>query len=190
MHVHRRRYFSVFRCRFVGICRNSGNSHSLAVSGDIRNLLLNQRSSELVAFGRQRALNGSMLRITLPTADSSDCFILEGRLTGLWARELLRVSRGTNEGYGNIFDLQEVFYVDSEGEEALRLLGRRGARFITESAYGKDLCNRLKLDRTGPSEVDNHSGKRPEGPHKLRHRQTGEAGRPHGLTTDRSSCGQ
>jgi hypothetical protein len=96
-----------------------------------------------------------MLRITLPTASHSGLFILEGRLTGLWAKALLRVARGTNQGYGNIFDLQEVFYVDSEGEEALRLLGSRGARFITESAYGKDLCNRLKLDRTGAPELDN-----------------------------------
>ena len=86
-----------------------------------------------------------MLRITLPSANSSEAFILEGRLTGLWARELLRVARGANQGDGNIFDLQEVFYVDSAGEDALRLLGGRGAKFITESAYGKDLCHRLEV---------------------------------------------
>ena len=131
-----------------------------------------------------------MLRITLPTTGPSGLFILEGRLTGLWAKELLRVARGANQGHGNIFDLQEVFYVDSEGEEALRLLARRGASFITESAYGKDLCDRLKLDRTGPSEVDKQGGKKPEGPHKFRRRQTREAGRPDGLTVDRSSCAQ
>ena len=95
-----------------------------------------------------------MLRITLPSANSSEAFILEGRLTGLWAQELLRVARGTNQGYGNIFDLQEVFYVDSAGEDALRLLGGRGARFIAESAYGKDLCHRLRLSRVANSEAD------------------------------------
>ena len=54
-------------------------------------------------------------------------FILEGRLTGLWAKELLRAARETNQGYDNIFDLQEVFYVDSEGEKTLRLLGGQGS---------------------------------------------------------------
>ena len=98
----------------------------------------------------QRAcIEWGMLRITLPTANRSGLFILEGRLTGLWVKEFLRVARGTNQGFGHIFDLHEVFYVDSEGEAALRSLGRRGARFITETAYGKDLCHRLKLERVG-----------------------------------------
>jgi len=128
-----------------------------------------------------------MLRITLPTESHSGSFILEGRLTGLWAKELLRVARGTNEGFGNIFDLQEVFYVDSKGEEALRLLGGRGARFITDSAYGKDLCDRLHLDRVRPAEVDDHGGKRPEGSCKSRPCRTEHARTLDAWAADRSS---
>jgi hypothetical protein len=109
-----------------------------------------------------------MLRITLPTASHSGLFILEGRLTGLWAQELLRVARGTNQSYGNIFDLQNVFYVDCAGEKALRLLGGRGARFITESAYGKDLCTRLKLERVATFEVEKNKGNGQEGSYKPR----------------------
>jgi hypothetical protein len=123
----------------------------------------------------------------LPSANSSEAFILEGRLTGLWAQELLRVAQGANQGFGNIFDLQEVFYVDSAGEGALRLLGGCGARFITESAYGKDLCNRLKLRRVVASEVEGYNGKGPEDSHKPRQRLTGHAGRLDALATDRSS---
>lgn len=123
-----------------------------------------------------------MLRITLPTASHSGLFILEGRLTGLWVKEFLRVVRGTNQGFGNIFDLQEVFYVDSEGEEALQLLARRGARFITESAYGKDLCHRLKLERVGSSDPDNNDGKGPDSSLKLRESRTAHAGRLDALT--------
>ena len=107
-----------------------------------------------------------MLRITLPPASDSGAFILEGRLTGLWAQELLRVARGANHGYGNIFDLQEVFYVDSAGEEALRSLSRGGARFITRSAYGKDLCNRLKLRRVVIAEMENNNRTEPKGSRK------------------------
>ena len=102
-----------------------------------------------------------MLRITLPTASLSRSFILEGRLAGLWAKEFLRVARAESQGRANIFDLREVLYVDSEGEEALRWLGKRGAKFITESAYGKDLCNRLKLQRVEDSQMDNRNGTPP-----------------------------
>jgi hypothetical protein len=88
-----------------------------------------------------------MLRITLPSSDGPGIVVLEGRLAGLWAQELLRVAREANQGPGSIFDLQEVFYVDSSGEDVLRCLSRVGASFITDSAYGKDLCHRLKLRR-------------------------------------------
>ena len=93
-----------------------------------------------------------MLRITLP-ANSSRIVVLEGRLTGLWAQELLRVARDAYQNPGIILDLQEVFYVDSSGEEALRILSRVGARFITDSAYGKDLCKRLRLNRIAAPEM-------------------------------------
>jgi hypothetical protein len=101
-----------------------------------------------------------MLRITLPAASRSGSFILEGRLTGLWAKELLRVARAENPGQTKIFDLREVFYVDSQGEDVLRWLSGRGAKFIAESAYGKDLCTRLNLHRVGPSETGGNSRER------------------------------
>jgi hypothetical protein len=126
----------------------------------------------------------------MPPANSSEAFILEGRLTGLWAQELLRVARGANQGYGNIFNLQEVFYVDSAGEEALRLLGRRGAMFITESAYGKDLCSRLKLRRVADLEGDNNNGKRLGGSCKPRQRRIAYAERLDALVAERSSSGK
>lgn len=107
----------------------------------------------LAVIGRPRALYIGMLRITLPSASGSRIFILEGRLAGLWAQELLRVVREANQRYRCIFDLQEVFYVDSNGEQALRMLDRYGASFITDSAYGKDLCKRLKLRRIDASNL-------------------------------------
>jgi hypothetical protein len=131
-----------------------------------------------------------MLRITLPSANSSEVFILEGRLTGLWARELLRVARGANKGYDNIFDLQEVFYVDSAGEDALRLLGGRGAKFITESAYGKDLCNRLKLCRVVNADMEKNKGTKPEGSRRPRKCRTALLGELNAWVAHRSSSGK
>lgn len=100
-----------------------------------------------VAIGERLATDTGMLRITLPNYSGHGVFVLEGKLAGLWTKELLRVAREENQSYGNIFDLREVTYVDSAGEEVLRILSRFGAKFITESAYGKDLCRRLKLHR-------------------------------------------
>ncbi len=122
----------------------------------------------------------------MSSANHSGLFILEGRLTGLWAKELLRVAQGTNQGYGNIFDLQEVFFVDSAGEKALRLLGGRGAMFITDSAYGKDLCNRLKLERVATFELDKNKGNRQEGSYKSRQPLAAHDA----LTADRSRRGK
>jgi len=87
-----------------------------------------------------------MLRITLPkVGENPPVFVLEGRLTGEWAKELIRVTRQIPLSTKCIFDLEEVFFVDSLGEETLRWLNRIGATFITDTAYGKDLCERLHL---------------------------------------------
>lgn len=118
-----------------------------------------------------------MLRITVPTASHPGLFILEGRLSGLWVKEFLRVTRGTNQGEGNIFDLQEVLYVDSQGERALQVLARKGAKFITESAYGRDLCGRLKLKRLGPAGPFSNDGKGPGRSRRLREVQPAPAAR-------------
>jgi hypothetical protein len=109
-----------------------------------------------------------MLRITLPTAKNPGVYVLEGRLTGLWARELIRVVRAANDNNVGIFDLREVFYVYSAGEETLRVLSRLGARFVTESAYGKNLCKRLKLHRVTASYITD-SRERLGATSKLRH---------------------
>ena len=118
-----------------------------------------------------------MLRITISTTRHSGVFILEGRLTGLWGKELLRVSRTANSGYDNIFDLQQVFYVDPRGEEALLLLGERGAHFIADSRYGRELCHRLNLQRVEPT-LEQESAEGRKGSGKRPRRRTGRAGRP------------
>jgi hypothetical protein len=134
-------------------------------------------------IGEQIALTVGMLRITLPTPSGSGVFVLEGKLAGLWAQELLRVAKCANRGHGNIFDLHEVFYVDSAGEEALRkLAGAYGASFITESAYGKDLCKRLKLHRVTIAEVEKNLGQVRECSSTSRSPRTADVNNPNSLT--------
>ncbi len=93
-------------------------------------------------------LNAGVLRITLPTRDDPPVFVLEGRLAGDWAKELMRVTRDLGPRTTSVFNLEEVYYVDPLGEETLLWLNRLGARFITNTAYGKYLCRRLHLHRT------------------------------------------
>ncbi|MDR3727619.1 MAG: hypothetical protein P4K86_11315 [Terracidiphilus sp.] len=96
-----------------------------------------------------------MLRITLPTREECPIFILEGKLAGLWVREFIRVTGHLCPGTTAVFDIENVFYVDSLGEETLRWLNRLGAAFIAENVYGRDLCKRLRLHRTTENRATN-----------------------------------
>jgi hypothetical protein len=119
-----------------------------------------QRIQVWFRIGELIAVNLGMLRIKLPPTSDSGVVVLEGRLTGMWSRALLLLARGEKHGQGSTFDLMEVIYVDSAGENALQTLGRNyGASFIAESAYGKYLCKRLKLRRVSIAEVENIDGK-------------------------------
>lgn len=89
-----------------------------------------------------------MLRITQPvSAGDTPTFVLEGRLAGEWVNELLRVIGAMIPDTRCTINLEEVSYVDASGEEALRALSQKGASFLAENAYGKDLCRRLHLHR-------------------------------------------
>jgi len=93
-----------------------------------------------------------MLRITLPTNEESPIYILEGRLAGGGVAELLRVTRDIHPMTNCLFDLEDVWYVDQPGESELSNLSLRGARFLTNSVYGKNLCERLHLRRARRAE--------------------------------------
>jgi hypothetical protein len=89
-----------------------------------------------------------MLRITLPTHKGPPTFVLEGKLAGLWVKEFILLTRHLEPGTPAIFNIEDVLYVDSLGEETLQSLSKQGATFIAENVYGKDLCQRLHLHRT------------------------------------------
>jgi hypothetical protein len=92
-------------------------------------------------------LSKGVLRITLPLRADNPLFVLEGRLAGLWVKELLRVTRELGPRTNSVFDIEEVCYVDPLGEETLCWLNKLGATFIVENVYGKDICHRLRLRR-------------------------------------------
>lgn len=102
-----------------------------------------------------------MLRITVSKRKDHLLFVLEGRLTGKWAEELLRITRKLHPGTNSVFDLEDVLFVDQEGEKVLQQLSRLGATFAVRNAYGVDLCGRLHLHHaTEESAAQGREGKR------------------------------
>jgi hypothetical protein len=88
-----------------------------------------------------------VLRITVQKDKDRPVFMIEGRLTGDWVGELLRVTRELLPGTNCVFDIEDVLFVDLLGERALQWLNHLGATFAVRNAYGVDLCERLHLRR-------------------------------------------
>jgi hypothetical protein len=86
-----------------------------------------------------------MLRVKMEESLDVLTFRLEGRFTGEEA-ELARtfVTRCDPE-MPLVVDLTEVMFIDGVGEEVLSLLKRLGAKFIAETSYSLDVCERLCL---------------------------------------------
>ncbi len=47
-----------------------------------------------------------------------------------------------------VVDVSEVTFVDDAGEQVLTWLGRAGAKFLADSSYARDVCERLHLPKT------------------------------------------
>jgi anti-anti-sigma regulatory factor len=70
---------------------------------------------------------------------------LEGRLVGPYAEDA-RTTMASYKVPGKIIvDLTEMTFIDSSGEEMLRLLGYMGGEFIAENVYAQAICEQLGL---------------------------------------------
>jgi hypothetical protein len=70
---------------------------------------------------------------------------MEGRLVGTFAEDARELVARCKIPSKVVVNLSEVSFVDSIGEETLSCLGRIGVKFVAESAYARDVCDRLKL---------------------------------------------
>jgi hypothetical protein len=95
-----------------------------------------------------------MLRVETKLSVDTLTFKLEGRLTGEGAEHVRTLVTRSGE-MRLVIDLTEVMYIDAVGEQVLSLLHRLGARFIAETAYSLDICDRLHLPlaRNGKSDT-------------------------------------
>jgi hypothetical protein len=105
-----------------------------------------------------------MLRVETQQADDTLTFRLEGRFTGEGAEHVRTLVTRCDGEMRLVIDLTEVMYIDAVGEQVLSFLHRLGARFIAETAYSLDICDRLHLPlaRNGKSDtlgLDGSNGK-------------------------------
>jgi hypothetical protein len=86
-----------------------------------------------------------MLRVKTQELEGALICTLEGRFTGEGAEDVrLLVTRCVSK-LELIMDLTEVMFIDAVGEDVLSLIKKLGGQFVAETAYARDICERLQL---------------------------------------------
>jgi hypothetical protein len=95
-----------------------------------------------------------VLRITIVETPSEQKWILQGRLVGPWAAELMsnwkKAHKETN-GRECVVDLREVTFIDSIGEKVLTRMIRQNTHFIVGGIYATHVIENLQARCKHPS---------------------------------------
>jgi hypothetical protein len=86
-----------------------------------------------------------MLRVEIHDSANSLSLKLEGRFNGDDAGNTRTLLAGRHDGMPLVVDLTEVTFIDSVGEEVLLFFGLLGAKFVAQTSYTLDICERLQL---------------------------------------------
>ena len=86
-----------------------------------------------------------MLRVGTQRLNGSLICRLEGRLTGEGAEQVRTLVTRGDLSLKLVVDLTEMMFIDGIGEEVLAFAKKLGAQFIAETAYSRDVCERLNL---------------------------------------------
>jgi len=90
-----------------------------------------------------------MLRVETQRLEGALICRLEGRFTGEGAEEVRRLVTHCDSKLELVVDLTDVMFIDAIGEEVLLFVKRLGARFVAETSYSRDVCERLQLALIG-----------------------------------------
>ncbi len=91
-----------------------------------------------------------MLRITINDGPSEQRWTLQGRLVAPWVAELeasWKNSHNRRDARRCVVDLSDVTLIDSQGENALRMMSKAGAEFIACGVYVKHVVELIKSQR-------------------------------------------
>lgn len=86
-----------------------------------------------------------MLRVQTQELDGALICRLEGRFTGKEADEVRTLTTRCDSKLELVVDLTDVMSIDAIGEDVLLFVKRLGAQFVAETAYSRDICERLQL---------------------------------------------
>jgi anti-anti-sigma regulatory factor len=86
-----------------------------------------------------------MLRIEFQEVANATTIRMEGRFVGRFAEDAQELVARCKIPSNVVVNLSEVSFVDTSGEEVLSWLSQVGVKFVAESAYALDVCDRLKL---------------------------------------------
>jgi hypothetical protein len=81
-----------------------------------------------------------MLKITMQIAAGVMTFELEGKLAGLWVKELelcWRSAAGTQQLYPVRVELSSVTFIDEDGKDLLDRMYREGAKLVATGCLNK-----------------------------------------------------
>src|SRR5271169_2944064 len=90
-----------------------------------------------------------MLRAKFDQRNDGLTLKLEGRLVSAWAVQVKPLVSRHFVTNGLLVDLSEVTYFDSVGEQLLLWLCEIHAKFVAETCYARDICERLHLTLKG-----------------------------------------
>ena len=93
-----------------------------------------------------------MLRAEFNQRNNGLVLKLEGRLVSAWAVQVKSLVSRHFVTNGLLVDMSEVTYVDSVGEQLLLWLRDLNARFVAETCYARDICERLHLTLEGDAD--------------------------------------
>ena len=104
-----------------------------------------------------------MLRVQTQELDGSLNCRLEGRFTGNGAEEVRRLVTHCDSKLELVVDLTDVMFIDAIGEEVLLFVKRLGGQFLAETAYSRDICERLQLPLMGKPKPNTQSPRNSNG---------------------------
>ena len=87
----------------------------------------------------------TMLRVQTQQLDGALICRLEGRFTGAGAEQVRMLVTRCDTKLKLVVDLTEVMFIDAIGEDVLSFLKRLGGRFVADTSYSRDVCERLDL---------------------------------------------
>ena len=86
-----------------------------------------------------------MLRVETQEIGGALVCSLEGRFTGEGAEHVRLLVTRCDSKLELVVDLTEVMFIDAVGEDVLLLIKKLGGEFVAETAYARDICERLQL---------------------------------------------